>query len=814
MPKDSLKSRGPPAERPRLTDFRIPSIIRAAARKVPSRRPDMEVPLMSPALFVLAALASPPEGPDPAATEAPIAYRVSVLEMEGLGWRQAQGDRLTRIRRPGSDAVWSAGREIAPELAKAAGRTIHEPTVVGRPDATAGLTHAVKLLHTPSFKWLAADPDATGSNQAPTTAVEDKLDAEVTGRRLDQGVLARVAIENTWVATFHAIDPSGAASHDLVPEIARAHAAGEWLIPADGVLIVSLGVHTIGDGSGKAVVRERLAVIEANPAKSPAACPVEATSTHPADLPPLPEEIVDLEPAPHAAGRAFADLDVGVDEAATGNLMVGLGGDPKGLKLADQPAPLPVPTPPGRSLPRAFAPDGTPAPAPPKEDDEVKPTGGENSAEPRPTPQARPIQQKPALPSPSTPPPLVPKLKSPAGPEKTRPLTLPDALRVGLENAPVARVLYAGEPAGGRPTVIAPRGDVSPFRFKAEVMALVRSIDQQYWALGHQNARRQGKEVAVALGEEILRGEEARVQAGGGSATDVAAARESLERSRVELADATADVATAERLLRNLLNLPPGDDGRLLPVTPPTEARVTPDWDACLARMVACQPDILQDDVAVRLAAFRPAPAESLAANNGRGEPMPATGKAEEAGPDPPKLDAERRRASSQQVLHQSTHTLARFFLEVDASYKQFRAAGRLRETARMRLEARQASYEAGSVPIDRYLGALSDWSTAVASEAQARAGYNTSIIALEEAKGTLLGYANIVVAESGESPADQGPKVDPEARVAAPGLPARAEAPKSFTLRLPVSPTTTVQVRVSAGWVPGAARVLAAPAK
>ena len=49
----------------------------------------------------------------------------------------------------------------------------------------------------------------------------------------------------------------------MVPEMSQCEIAGEWLVPNGGALVVSLGVHTVADAEGKAVVRERLAVIEA-----------------------------------------------------------------------------------------------------------------------------------------------------------------------------------------------------------------------------------------------------------------------------------------------------------------------------------------------------------------------------------------------------------------------------------------------------------------------------------------------------------------------------------------------------------------------
>jgi hypothetical protein len=96
--------------------------------------------------------------------------------------------------------------------------------------------------------------------------------------------------------------------------------------------------------------------------------------------------------------------------------------------------------------------------------------------------------------------------------------------------------------------------------------------------------------------------------------------------------------------------------------------------------------------------------------------------------------------------VHQSTHSLARFFLEVDANYKQFKAASQLRAAANELLATRKSDYEAGRTPIERYLEAVEQWLNASAQEAQYKCTYNTAIAAFEEVKGTLLAHDNIVV--------------------------------------------------------------------
>lgn len=125
-----------------------------------------------------------------------------------------------------------------------------------------------------------------------------------------------------------------------VPEIGHAEISGEWLIPRDEVLLVGFGPHTVADKDGKAVVRERLAMITAAEIAMPAVAP----NSEPLALPRSAANI------PHPAAPR-----------------------------------LPQPSMPSRTLPQGVHADGTPAELPPLPDDKAEPA--EESAEPRPSPQ-------------------------------------------------------------------------------------------------------------------------------------------------------------------------------------------------------------------------------------------------------------------------------------------------------------------------------------------------------------------------------------------------------------------------------------------
>jgi outer membrane protein TolC len=380
-----------------------------------------------------------------------------------------------------------------------------------------------------------------------------------------------------------------------------------------------------------------------------------------------------------------------------------------------------------------------------------------------------------------------------------------------LGSAPLAGG-QAGPPVGleanRAPIVIARlNADAAVWRFKAEIMALVRSVEQQYWSLAQQHVQLWSSEKAVELAEEIKKREESELEVGRGTVADVAEATQRLEQFRLDLVTKTSDVITTERQLRNILGLPPADSRRIVPVTAPSEARLQPDWDASVAQMLSFQPDVVTQQLLVRVAELQLLVSRNqllpvlnfnaLYQLNGLGAHLDGaesvmTGKTIQAidplistqqraaglGTPPGKYrDFDtwqlgftfqmplgmraplatvrqsqyvllKQRAYLQQIVHQTIHSLARFFLEVDANYKQFKTASRLRAAAAQRLEAQRAFYEEGRITIDRYLDAVSQYANAVAQEAQFKTTYNISIVALEEAKGTLLAYDNIAVAE------------------------------------------------------------------
>ena len=368
--------------------------------------------------------------------------------------------------------------------------------------------------------------------------------------------------------------------------------------------------------------------------------------------------------------------------------------------------------------------------------------------------------------------------------------------------------LPSGLAANRAPIVIARhQADFEVWRFKSEVMNMVRSIEQQYWILAQSQTEYWASQTAVELSEEIVRREKAKFEVGRSSLPNVAEAQQNLERARLDFILRSTNLLTVERQLRNILGMPPSDNRRIVPATAPTEARLQPNYQASLRQMLDFLPDIVQQQLTVRVAELQLLIArntllpvlnfDALYQFNGLGRHLDQslavlTGKTIQAvdpilqsqqraaglNPVPgqfnnfqswqvgltfqmplgyrgPLADVKlaqytllQQRANLQQIVHQSTHQLHRFFLEIDSNYKAFRTAGRFKAAALQRLESQKAYYEEGTVLIDRYLAAVNEYALAVSQEAQFRTQYNIAIVALEQAKGTLLAYDNVAMAE------------------------------------------------------------------
>jgi RNA polymerase sigma factor (sigma-70 family) len=380
-------------------------------------------------------------------------------------------------------------------------------------------------------------------------------------------------------------------------------------------------------------------------------------------------------------------------------------------------------------------------------------------------------------------------LKPGAFEDQQWPLTLSEAIYYGIERSGVARVLvdFHGSPPAAdsrnraRSRVVVGWSSAPPkegdWKQRARLMQIVRSVEERYWDLAQQYDQLRASEKAVEFAKTLKDREQSELESGRGTVADVAEATQRLEQFQLDLITKTSDVRTEERNLRSLLAMPAVDDDRLLvPVTEPREAEFRPDWNAAHAQMLAHHPEIALLRERIR----------GAGTDLGAGNPLQQAAAIAARKDTSPEL--RRELISLESLVHWTTHDLARRFLELEASSKQFAKASRLRVAATQRLEAQRAFYEEGRITIDRYLDAASQYASALAQAARFRAAYNVAIVALEEAEGTLRAYDNITIADSQGRVGPDEPSPSP----APASVPAAAPAPSAVPA--PAAPIASVK--------------------
>ncbi len=374
--------------------------------------------------------------------------------------------------------------------------------------------------------------------------------------------------------------------------------------------------------------------------------------------------------------------------------------------------------------------------------------------------------------------------------KETWPITLLAAIRIGLDNCEIVRVIWQGKqatPVGncfGPPTsaipppspipIDLPKGmrsdrssliigrlnaNVSIPRFKSAVMASICSINRQYWSLTEAHAALWAAEQTVNLARETVKFEEATEHHGG--AADVAEARQRLEAFQKVLAGRKTEVDKSERQFRELLGLPQSDDRQIIPVDHPIKEHVIFDRAECLEVMMQKQPDIIQQKAlrhladqkltearnAITAASTNPLAHRDNDVNLASTQPSPRSNHPL-ANTRAAQYAVIRSQEFLDQVVQQTTQSLDRAIREVETEYQRYAKTRRLRNAAEKRLEAQRAYWEEGRITADRYLDAVEQYATLLTSEHHHLSAYNAALAFVNECKGTLLEDQNIVVAE------------------------------------------------------------------
>lgn len=317
---------------------------------------------MNIALGLLALAVAPGEAhnstPAPAAMQAD--YRMTVLDMDGVVWRGKFHEVLTPTTRSNAPKAWTIDSGSVDGLVRS-GETVRTTKIATSPGRSLLSSDCNVSEFTNRYfvsRMTRVGDAAPGLATALAYRPEiDRLECgwkvAIDGRPIDQGVIAKVIIEQNELVAMHTVLNSeklksgqklGASSQ--VPELDSRRVEGEWLIPDGSALVASMGLRTVADEKGRAVTRERIVLIQADRTEAPAvnlkAAAAVATIFHP------------VVPAPIVAMPAL----------------------------------------PSRSLPDAVGTDGKPFPLPPLPPEPAIEVASDESSEARPSPQAPRVAAK------------------------------------------------------------------------------------------------------------------------------------------------------------------------------------------------------------------------------------------------------------------------------------------------------------------------------------------------------------------------------------------------------------------------------------
>jgi hypothetical protein len=279
-------------------------------------------------------------------------------------------------------------------------------------------------------------------------------------------------------------------------------------------------------------------------------------------------------------------------------------------------------------------------------------------------------------------------------------LSLPQAIRIALENSDFVRVTSSGLQTDGAPIMIARlTADDGDDCFKSDAMALVRSVEQQYWKLYIAQAHLANAERAAEIAEEVICDEAQALGCFEGYIFALAEAALRLEWINADVARGALSVVDNEQGLRTLMGLPPGDNRRIVPGTEPVAQWI-----------------VLGAKSAVRKA-----------------------------------TRAQRKRESdtdAPSAVDETTDSLPQLVREIHANFKSYKKARKTASADEKRLAVQMCAYEKGRISAGRLLDFVRQSAASSAAEAGCLATYNITLAAVCEKSGTLLTYRDISVAE------------------------------------------------------------------
>ncbi len=228
-------------------------------------------------------------------------------------------------------------------------------------------------------------------------------------------------------------------------------------------------------------------------------------------------------------------------------------------------------------------------------------------------------------------------------------LTLKQAIDMALANSKTIRIVEKACPDDPSSYIVVAMR--SPEVCRSELLAHLRSIEQQYWAVHLARVQLQASEEA----REIVAGVVKRTESRPEPTANIAEAKEQLERFLLDVIEKSANLKTAERQFRNIIGLSAQDARSVVCLS-------TPRTEAPRSETNCCDDDSCE-----------------------------TFGEVFEIFEGPKCVDEAEARV------------LGRARLAIEKTHRLFQTAAKLDKAATVRMAAQKAYYENGSITIDRY---------------------------------------------------------------------------------------------------------------
>jgi outer membrane protein TolC len=326
--------------------------------------------------------------------------------------------------------------------------------------------------------------------------------------------------------------------------------------------------------------------------------------------------------------------------------------------------------------------------------------------------------------------------------------------------------------------IAAAEAERTDWKFKEEMLALVRSVETSYWTLYAQQEDLQTIEEVLHYFREVVRIREQQAAGGSGTESEVARARSELLMFEQRRLQTLSLIAEQQLVVRNLLGLTPNDNRYLKLVATPTTARPAESVGDAVTTAINRRPNVLRQRLAVYVAQQQRVQARDslkplLDFNafwrvNGLGDDL--GGSLNQIGQDDyndwrmgltfqvplgrrqarSELQAARFNISKQQTLlrqsaHQTAFQVADAYRRIDWLSLQHQVAvnrvntlGQWREGAKAQLDNPPPGMSV-VFALELYLQNLRDYVDASINAHAIVADYNGALARLEEVKGTLL---------------------------------------------------------------------------